>query len=371
VLTAATLTSKGRSSAHHTHKTLVSLIGANIRFTQRIRLVAAREDLAPTHIGIADAPLPDHPNYSGNPSRAILTSMTSEANVEAARGEILTWYARNARELPWRTEGTTPWGIFVSEVMSQQTPVARIAPAWEQWIQRWPTPCSLADASPAEVIREWATLGYPRRALWLRDAAATMCHEFAGEVPADYADLIGLPGVGDYTAASVSAFAYQRRTLVLDTNVRRVFARIFTGIERPTASSATKTERLLADQLAPVDGVQAADWAVASMEFGSLICKATAPACSTCPIRDHCAWFGAGQPANDVRPRKQQRFDGTDRQVRGKLLAVLRASDHRGVTYDDLMSCWPHADQRERCLTSLIADGLVEALPADYYRLPH
>jgi len=293
------------------------------------------------------------------------------AEAEATRVEILTWYAHNARELPWRTDGTTPWGVFVSEVMSQQTPVARIAPAWEQWLERWPTPCALAAASPAEVIREWGTLGYPRRALWLRDAASTMCREFDGEVPSDYADLIGLPGVGDYTAASVSAFAYQRRTLVLDTNVRRVFARIFTGIERPTASSATKTERLLADELAPADGVQAADWAVASMEFGSVICKATAPTCPTCPIQNHCAWFAAGQPANAVAPRKQQRFEGTDRQVRGKMLAVLRASDDHGATYDDLMSCWPHPDQRERCLTSLIADGLVEKFRANQYRLPH
>lgn len=297
--------------------------------------------------------------------------MTTASDVEVTRREILAWYARNARELPWRTEGTTPWGVFVSEVMSQQTPVARIAPAWDQWLNRWPSPCSLARASPAEVIREWGTLGYPRRALWLRDAATTMCREFGGEVPSDYTDLIGLPGVGDYTAASVSAFAYQRRTLVLDTNVRRVFARIFTGIERPTASSATKAERLLADELAPVDGVQAADWAVASMEFGSLICKATSPDCLACPIQDHCAWFEAGQPVNDVRPRKQQRFEGTDRQVRGKLLAMLRASDDRGVTYDDLMSCWPQPEQRERCLASLIGDGLVEQLTMRRYRLPY
>ncbi|NQU38312.1 MAG: A/G-specific adenine glycosylase [Actinobacteria bacterium] len=297
--------------------------------------------------------------------------MTSEAETDSTRTEILTWYAHNARELPWRLHGTTPWGVFVSEVMSQQTPVARIAPAWEQWLGRWPTPCALADASPADVIKEWGTLGYPRRALWLREAATTMCIEFSGQVPADYADLITLPGVGDYTAASVSAFAYQRRTIVLDTNVRRVFARVFTGVERPISSSATKIERCLADQLAPRDGVQAAEWAVASMEFGSLVCKATAPDCLICPIQDRCQWFRAGRPPNKCAPRKQQRFEGTDRQVRGKLMAVLRTSDQHGVLSAELIACWPVDDQRERCLASLITDGLVEPFAGDRYRLPH
>lgn len=297
--------------------------------------------------------------------------MMNAADVESTRREILTWYVRNARELPWRTVGTTPWGVFVSEVMSQQTPVARVAPAWEQWLQRWPTPCALADTSPADVIRAWGTLGYPRRALWLRDAAIAICHEFDGHVPPDYADLIALPGVGDYTAASVSAFAYQRRTIVLDTNVRRVFSRVFTGIERPPSSGATKAERLLADELAPIDGPEAADWAVASMEFGSLVCTATSPDCPACPIRDRCAWLAAGQPTSENTPRKQPRFDGTDRQVRGKLLAALRASDHVGLTDDNLASCWPLADQRRRCLGSLARDGLVEQVANSRYRLPH
>ncbi len=290
---------------------------------------------------------------------------------EMTRFEILSWYAHNARELPWRTADVTPWGVFVSEVMSQQTPVARVAPAWEKWLARWPTPCSLAAATPADVIRAWDRLGYPRRALRLRDAAIAMCADFDGQVPEAYDDLLTLPGVGDYTAASVAAFAYRQRTVVLDTNVRRVLCRIYTGAERPTSSSATKAERALADQLAPADGREAADWAVASMEFGSLVCTATSPSCSTCPVSGNCNWYQSGRPPSTSSARKQPRFEGTDRQVRGKLLALLRERDHNGATYNELLECGSHPEQAGRCLASLRADGLVEQLPQNRYRLPH
>jgi A/G-specific adenine glycosylase len=307
----------------------------------------------------------------------------STPDAEVVQREILDWYALNSRELPWRTDAVTPWGVFVSEVMSQQTPVARVAPAWEQWLQRWPTPCSLAAANPADVIRQWGTLGYPRRALWLRDAARRMCEEYDNSVPRDYADLLTLPGVGDYTAASVSAFAYRQATVVLDTNVRRVLARIFLGVERPTSSSATKAERLLARELLPSHGPLAADWAVASMEFGSLVCKAAAPNCPECPVRDQCSWVAQGSPPNPASRRKSARFEGTDRQVRGKILAVLRTSDHDGIAESELALCWGQPEQYARALESLVSDGLVElAEVAEVagvagqhgdrsYRLPH
>lgn len=283
---------------------------------------------------------------------------------------VLAWFHAEARELPWRAADVTPWGVFVSEVMSQQTPVTRVAPAWTAWMERWPTPADIAEASPAEVIRAWDRLGYPRRALRLREAAAIIRDDFDNEVPRAYDDLITLPGVGDYTAAAVAAFAFNARVAVLDTNVRRVLARVIFGVEHPTSASATKLERSVAEQLLPSDSTTAATWSVAVMELGALVCTATAPACGECPLIAECAWVGAGRPRQQVRAKPTQKFDGTDRQVRGKLMAMLRASN-APVRVADLRTCWPIDSQRDRCLDSLVADGLVEPLPRNRFRLPN
>jgi len=285
-------------------------------------------------------------------------------------GPVTGWFAVQARDLPWRTPVATPWGVFVSEVMSQQTPVTRVAPAWLAWMDRWPTPDHLAAATPAEVIRAWDRLGYPRRALRLRDAAAVIRDNFGGQVPRTYDELLSLPGVGDYTAAAVAAFAFDERVVVLDTNVRRVLARVIFGLEHPATSSATKLERAVAQELLPSDGPRAAVWSVAIMELGALVCQASSPSCDLCPIRGDCAWFAAGRPAQVSRAKRAQKFEGTDRQVRGKLMAVLRASDHP-VTAAALRACWSDDFQRDRCLDSLVSDGLVEPLPRGRFRLPH
>lgn len=282
---------------------------------------------------------------------------------------VREWFGNQARDLPWRAADATAWGVFVSEVMSQQTPVARIAPAWRDWMRSWPTPTDLAAASPAEVIRAWDRLGYPRRALWLRDAAVMMRDEFDGEVPRTYDELLTLPGVGDYTAAAVAAFAFDQRVPVLDTNVRRVLARLVFGIEHPGGSSATKLERRVAAEFLPADGRQAAIWSVASMELGSLVCRSAAPDCPQCPVRSDCAWVALGMPKLKARPKRTQKFEGTDRQVRGKLMAVLRHSP-KPVTGAALSECWADDSQRDRCLDSLVADGLVEPLPRGRFRLP-
>ncbi len=282
---------------------------------------------------------------------------------------VSAWFGDRARDLPWRSADATAWGVFVSEVMSQQTPVARIAPAWREWMQAWPTPTALAAASPAEVIRAWDRLGYPRRALWLREAAIMMRDEFDGEVPRTYDELLRLPGVGDYTAAAVASFAFDERVPVLDTNVRRVLARLVFGVEHPVSSSATKLERRIATDLLPTDGGEAATWSVASMELGSLICRSSAPACSECPVRADCAWVAVGMPTLEARRKRTQRFEGTDRQVRGKLMAVLRDSP-TPVSAARLRKCWADDAQRDRCLDSLVADGLVEPLARNRFRLP-
>lgn len=282
---------------------------------------------------------------------------------------VTDWYLAAQRELPWRSADVNAWGVLVSEVMSQQTPVTRVAPAWQAWMQRWPTPEALATASKADVIRAWDRLGYPRRAVRLQQAAAQICERFAGVVPSDYDDLVSLPGIGDYTASAVMAFAYQRRIAVLDTNVRRVLARACDGQELPRSSAPTRAERLLAEELLPASESEAAVWSVAVMELGALVCRAQNPACPECPLATNCRWRLSGSPKTD-RPRSVQRFSGTDRQVRGKLLAVLRASSG-AVDGAQLRECWHDDLQRDRCLDSLVADGLVEPLEKDQFRLPH
>src|SRR4051794_2660071 len=142
---------------------------------------------------------------------------------------VLDWYAAHARDLPWRAPGTGPWAVLVSEVMLQQTPVARVEPVWRAWLDRWPTPADLAAASPADVIRAWGKLGYPRRALRLREAAVAVTERHGGVVPAEVAALEALPGIGTYTARAVACFGYGQRQPVVDTNVRRVVARLVHG----------------------------------------------------------------------------------------------------------------------------------------------
>ena len=239
---------------------------------------------------------------------------------------ILDWYDAHQRDLPWRRPEASPWSVLVSELMLQQTPVARVLPVHEAWLERWPTPADLAVEPTGEAVRAWGRLGYPRRALRLHAAAVAIVAEHGGEVPSEYADLIGLPGVGDYTAAAVASFAFGRRHVVLDTNVRRVLARTRQGVEL-ASTSVTRAEREMATELLPDDPSTAATWAVAVMELGALVCTASGPRCGECPVADLCAWRLAGQPAYDGPPRRTQAWAGTDRQCRGRLMAVLRESE--------------------------------------------
>lgn len=280
---------------------------------------------------------------------------------------VLAWYDEHARNLPWRTSDRTPWGVLVSEIMLQQTPVARVEPVWRDWMQRWPKPAALAADEPAEAIRAWGRLGYPRRALRLHAAAVAIVREHGGDVPGSYQALLELPGVGDYTAAAVASFAFGRRHVVLDTNVRRVLARAVSGrAAAPTSPRAS--ERTLAESLVPVD--DAPLWAVAVMELGAVVCVARTPRCSDCPIVASCAWRLGGYPPDDETRRRTQPWAGTDRQVRGRLMAVIREAD-KPVPKAVLDQVWPDDPaQRERALDGLVADGLVEPLAQSRFRLP-
>jgi len=286
--------------------------------------------------------------------------------VNALLQPVLDWYAASARDLPWRRPGTSPWAVMVSEFMLQQTPVARVLPAYEAWTERWPTPADLAAEPSGEAVRAWGRLGYPRRALRLHACAAAITEHHGGEVPDTYAALRALPGVGDYTAAAIASFAFGRSHAVLDTNVRRVLGRAASGTEFPP-TAVTRAEKTLAESLVPDRHPEL--WAVAVMELGALVCTSSGPRCDSCPIVEQCAWHRAGRPAYDGPPRRGQSYDGTDRQCRGRLLAVLR--DSRGVVPQSrLDAAWPDAAQRTRALAGLLDDGLVVARGRQGYSLP-
>jgi A/G-specific adenine glycosylase len=245
--------------------------------------------------------------------------------------------------------------------------VARVLPVHAAWLERWPTPADLAAVPAGEAVRAWGRLGYPRRALRLHAAAAAITERYAGEVPDSYDELLTLRGVGDYTAAAVASFAFRQRHVVLDTNVRRVFARALGGVELPPPS-LTRPERHRAVAVLPEDAETAATWGVAVMELGALVCTASSPHCDDCPVADQCAWQLAGRPAYDGPPRPRQAWSGTDRQCRGRLMAVLREADGP-VHRSRLDAVWPEGTQRDRCLRSLLDDGLVTQAAADSYTL--
>jgi len=280
---------------------------------------------------------------------------------------VLRWYAAHARDLPWRRGDASAWSVLVSEIMLQQTPVARVLPAHAAWLARWPTPPSLAAAAPGDAVRQWGRLGYPRRAVRLHATARILTEQHAGQVPASLPALRSLPGVGSYTAAAVASFAFGQRHAVLDTNVRRVLARLVRGDELPPRSTSVAEVRL-AEALLPAAPRRAARWSVAVMELGALVCTAARPDCAACPVRRQCAWQRAGRPAGAPRPTAQ-RYAGTDRECRGRLLAVLRESSEP-VPAERLEAAWPDREQRARALSALVADGLAAAVDDHTYALP-
>ncbi|MFN2494969.1 MAG: A/G-specific adenine glycosylase [Pseudonocardiaceae bacterium] len=279
---------------------------------------------------------------------------------------LIAWFDTQARDLPWREPGTTPWGVLVSEVMLQQTPVHRVTGMWTEWMARWPRPSDLAAQTPGTVVRAWGKLGYPRRALRLHAAAATIAAQHDDVVPAEVDTLLALPGVGTYTARAVAAFGYGHRVPVVDTNVRRVVARAVHG--RADAGPPS-TARDLSDVNALLPAVQPARFSAALMELGAVVCTARRPRCTGCPLLAECAWVRAGRPTAIGPGRPAQRFTGTDRQVRGLLLDVLRAAANP-VPRARLDAVWVDVIQRDRCLDSLLVDGLMVQTPDGRYALP-
>jgi A/G-specific adenine glycosylase len=282
--------------------------------------------------------------------------------------QVLDWYADHARELPWREPDAGPWAVLVSEIMLQQTPVSRVLPAYADWMARWPTPAALAADEPGEAVRAWGRLGYPRRALRLHECAVVITQRHGGVFPTDLQDLLALPGVGAYTARAVASFAHRQRHPVVDTNVRRVLSRVILGTADSPPGSAAR-DLALAGPLVPTDAEVAARYAVAVMELGALVCTARAPRCADCPVVAGCAWFKAGKPAYAGPVKRPQGYAGTDRQVRGLLLAVLREAEGP-VGQAALDVVWHDSAQRGRALDGLVTDGLVDPLPDGRFALP-
>ncbi|MDY0909173.1 A/G-specific adenine glycosylase [Microbacterium sp. CFBP9034] len=272
---------------------------------------------------------------------------------------LIAWYRENARDLPWRRPGFGAWGTLVSEFMLQQTPVNRVIPHLEAWLERWPAPASLAADAPAEAVRQWANLGYPRRALWLHRAAVEIRDRHDGVVPRDVDALLALSGIGDYTARAVAVFAYGDRHPVVDTNTRRVLARAVDGRSQPAAPSRRDLEAMTA--ILPDDVGASTVLNAAAMELGATVCLARIPRCDACPIADRCAWRAAGYPDTGDGRRRQARYEGSDRQARGAVLKVLRDAGAHAVPLVEVVPDWPDAHQRDRAIDSLIADGLAEA----------
>ena len=276
--------------------------------------------------------------------------------------EITNWFKKNKRDLPWRK--TDAWGVLVSEFMLQQTPVNRVLPVYEAWMKRWPTAASLSRATPAEVITAWGRLGYPRRALRLHECAKEITHNLKGKIPESQAELRALPGIGEYTAAAITAFAFEKRSLVLDINIRRLFARLFDGVETPT-QAATKVEKSRYEELIPKKDPHL--WAAATMELGAVICTSQSPKCGICPVAHVCTWRSLDYPKSDVVKRRQS-WHGTDRQCRGTIVQALR--ENEVLTKSQITQLWDVPSQLEKAVLTLLDDGLIESRGKNKFSLP-
>ena len=317
---------------------------------------------------------PGNAYYTGRVSAHEGDSPVTEENdrFHGMTAALNAWFARSARPLPWRETTAGPWGVLVSEFMLQQTQVDRVLPRYLNWMTRWPRPSALAADSPGEAVRAWDRLGYPRRALWLHQAATEIATAHADEVPRDIDTLLQLTGVGPYTARAVAAFAFGDRHPVVDTNTRRVLARLMHGRAAAGMPRASDLEDM--EQLLPTDTTAAQVCNAAAMELGAVVCTPRAPRCTECPVAAWCEWRGAGYPDNAPQKRpRQATFNGSDRQVRGRIMALLRDTSEPVTRAAALAAAasGPTRDllQSERALDSLLADGLVIEFDGDL-RLP-
>ena len=286
---------------------------------------------------------------------------------------VVDWYDRHARPFPWRDDECSPWGILVSEVMSQQTQMSRVLPKWLEFLQKWPTPGALAAASDADVIRAWDRLGYPRRAIALKRCAQAIVEQHGGEVPRSRDALLALPGIGPYTSAAVASFAYGEVVPVVDTNVRRVLARTRHGEQHAWLPSHRRDDAEMLEVL-PSEPERAKSWNAGAMELGAVLCRARAPLCDACPVAELCEWHLAGNPPGELPRRTQPKFAGSDRELRGRIMRLLRTQED-GVPEAGLALELGGADSEFSARVARLAEALVRDQLAvredELLRLPH
>jgi A/G-specific adenine glycosylase len=273
------------------------------------------------------------------------------------REALLEWYGPRGRIYPWRSVTPDPYRVLVSEVMLQQTHASRVAPAYREFIRRFPTVKKLASASRGDVLRAWSGLGYNRRALNLSEAARTIVLEYAGTVPSTPETLRTLPGVGSYTAAAVASIAFDVPVPALDTNVTRVVARARLGAE-PHEVPRSRLQDAAAQW---IDPERPGAWNQALMDLGREVCRPL-PRCGVCPLSQSCSFRRSEGEARRLPPR-QQPFAGSFRRVRGAVIRALR--NRPSLSIQSLAREMGEPSERVvEAIRALARDGLVDASPA-------
>lgn len=286
--------------------------------------------------------------------------------LDPVQAALLRWAAEARRDLPWRAT-RDPWSVLVSEAMLQQTQVSRVVPRYHAFLDRFPTPAACASAPQGDVVTLWAGLGYNRRAVQLHRAATSVVEHHDGSIPGDLAALLALPGVGPYTARAVLAFAFEADVAVVDTNVARILAR------RVGRRLTPKEVQAVADAWLPAGWAWA--WNQGLLDLGAGVCAPRRPDCERCPAADGCAWREAGRPVPDPATGSagvsgsQSRFEGSDRQGRGRLVEALRSGPVATGDLARVMGWDDDPARAERVAAGLVAEGLVVRRVAGEYSL--
>lgn len=277
--------------------------------------------------------------------------------------ELLGWFARHGRDLPWRRT-RDPWAVVVAELMLQQTQVARVIERWARFLARFPTVAACAAAPVGDVIDEWSGLGYNRRAVFLHRMACEVDANHGGVFPTDLKELMALPGIGPYTGRAIRAFAFELPAAVLDTNVARIMAR---------TSGRTLSQRQAQDLADANMAPDSWSWNQALLDVGARLCTARSPDCESCPLRRQCSWELTGRPQPDPAvgsagvSGRQSRFEGSDRQGRGRLVAAARSGPVSAAALPAVMG-WPTDPERaEQVAATLVADGLIRRNADGYW----
>jgi A/G-specific adenine glycosylase len=314
--------------------------------------------------------------------------------IQTMQRRMLDWFAAHARDLPWR-HTRNPYSILVAEMMLQQTQVDRVLPRYHAFLEEYPTLDDLAAAPSADIIRQWAGLGYNRRAINLQRIARTIRDQHSGSFPRQVEQLRQLPGIGPYTAGAIACFAFEQDVAFMDTNIRRVLRRVLLGPE--DTAPALPDRALLEQGQSLIPPGQGWAWNQGLMELGALVCTAARPLCWRCPLREHCRAYAtwrqadetlfvdeqqpstpdapavypatrSSRPARRVAERAAQPFVGSQRYYRGKLVAQLRALppgeqvalEHLGPQIKDDFSPDADLDWLRNLVAGLVRDGLAE-----------